>query len=242
MSAHTLSSDLVNGDGFEWGMGIFSCEDDDDELGIRVCTEVVVEIELEGNIWIGRSGIKLGSKRESCQYRRVASSKGILVPPPAMSKQKRACARRFSCTPPILDMIRRQRSRASGVVQKVTFGLVGFSSLLGFIRSCISCKRPLPISCNNWFVNALECLIRSSGKSLMSVSMMPLEELEGSGGVCVDLDFLGFDISVFFCFFHSRYSGGGRKRLLASSMEVGNGTWVRSEMRAMRIDKSRLMF
>lgn len=107
------------------------------------------------------------------------------------------------------------------MVQKVTFDFVGSSVHKAPIRSCISCNRPFPISCNSWFVNALECLIRSLGRSLMSISTM----LVGCGGD-VDLysGFLGsFGLSATFCFFHSRYSGGGRKRLLASSMEAGNG-------------------
>ena len=110
MYAHTLSSDFVNGDWVKRGIEVSSS----DEPGMIVD----VGIEFVGNKWMGRSEMKLGSKRESCQYSCSASSREIC--PPAVSWQKRACARRFSCTPPILDMMRRQRSRASGVVQKVT--------------------------------------------------------------------------------------------------------------------------
>ena len=40
MSAHTISSDLENGDMLERGMGI-SCDDIDNESGIRVGIELV---------------------------------------------------------------------------------------------------------------------------------------------------------------------------------------------------------
>ena len=40
MSAHTISSDLANGDMLEWGMGI-SCDDIEDEQGTRVGIELV---------------------------------------------------------------------------------------------------------------------------------------------------------------------------------------------------------
>ena len=40
MSEHTISSDLANGDMFERGMGV-SCDDIEDELGIRDGIELV---------------------------------------------------------------------------------------------------------------------------------------------------------------------------------------------------------
>jgi hypothetical protein len=59
------------------------------------------------------------------------------------------------------------------------------------------------------------------------------------GGAC---ELSGFPfVNCRFCF-HSRYYFEATKRLLASSINLGSGAWVRSEMRAMRTERSRLMF